>query len=560
MEWIIRALKPNGKAFIVVPDGIFNRQNDKNLREFIRQECHIDGIISLPLNTFFTTNKKTYILCLTKKNGQADIQTDPVFTYLVSEIGESRDIYRFDIEQNDLNEATTLYNFFKGNKADFESFNQDPRCKIFPITKFEADAYWTIDRWWNKEEKIALGIENEDKAVSFEEVPMIIEEVADTLTGISAMIKELSEKKKFDLAQNVKEVKIEDIFELPSIKGVTKEFIENNKGQIPVYGGKIYEEPVGYIANDLPNIKYFENCLAWNRNGSTGYVFFHKHKFSTTDDHRPMFLRKHYQNTISLEYTRYAIENILLQKFSWGDKAGKEKVAKIAIEIPTLPNGDFDINTQEHIIEKHNLINDLKSKVAEYKQTIKNLKVKIDEGLQNFKEIKIKDIFDVKKGNGKYTRTYGQQHTGEYPVYSGSNIAPIMFIDTHDYDGEYLSWVVDGFAGYMKVLTGKFSATGHKGIMISKDSNIDLYYVKFILEPLLRELAKGRKGDNGASEYTNVAPSVVENSIIEIPILLSGDFDIETQKAITKKYLLIEQIKTSIEKELTKIEKLMVDF
>lgn len=38
MEWIVRALKPNGKAFIVVPDGIFNRQNDKNLRAFFRQE------------------------------------------------------------------------------------------------------------------------------------------------------------------------------------------------------------------------------------------------------------------------------------------------------------------------------------------------------------------------------------------------------------------------------------------------------------------------------------------------------------------------------------------
>ena len=44
MEWIIRALKPNGKAFIIVPDGIFNRQNDKNLRQFIIDECYIDGI------------------------------------------------------------------------------------------------------------------------------------------------------------------------------------------------------------------------------------------------------------------------------------------------------------------------------------------------------------------------------------------------------------------------------------------------------------------------------------------------------------------------------------
>ena len=67
IEWIVRALKPNGKAFVIVPDGIFNRQNDKNLRQFLLNECFIDGIISLPRRTFFATSKKTYILCITKK-------------------------------------------------------------------------------------------------------------------------------------------------------------------------------------------------------------------------------------------------------------------------------------------------------------------------------------------------------------------------------------------------------------------------------------------------------------------------------------------------------------
>jgi type I restriction enzyme M protein len=51
-----------------VPDGIMNRSNDKKLRDFILEQCEIDAVISLPLNTFFTTNKKTYILALTKKN------------------------------------------------------------------------------------------------------------------------------------------------------------------------------------------------------------------------------------------------------------------------------------------------------------------------------------------------------------------------------------------------------------------------------------------------------------------------------------------------------------
>jgi len=37
-------------------------------------------------------------LLLTKKIDKKVEQTDPVFTYLVSEIGETRDVYRFDIE------------------------------------------------------------------------------------------------------------------------------------------------------------------------------------------------------------------------------------------------------------------------------------------------------------------------------------------------------------------------------------------------------------------------------------------------------------------------------
>lgn len=559
MEWIIRALKPNGKAFIVIPDGIFNRQNDKNLREFIKQECFIDGIISLPLNTFFTTNKKTYILCITKKNNKTDIQTDPVFTYLVSEIGESRDIYRFNIEQNDLNEATTLYNFFKGNKSDFESFNKDPRCKIFPIDRFESDTYWTVDRWWSKEEKIALGIEDEDKAISFEEVPMIVEEVADTLTSISSMIKELSEKKKSNLEQSFKEVKIGDIFDIK--KGLAKYtnayFNKCNEQIYDVYSSQTTNEG---LVGKIDTFDYDCECLTWTTDGVyAGTVFYRNGKFSMTTHCGALIPQ--FTTNLLIQYLKIKLENVL-PNFAQGNSNKRvtvDIIKNIILEIPILPNGDFDIKAQEEIIEKYNIINDLKSKVSEYKQNIKNLKVKIDDELENFKEVEIKDIFEVKKGFGKYTKTYGTQHIGEYPVYSGSNIAPIMFIDTYDYDGKYLSWVVDGFAGYMKVLTGKFSATGHKGIMILKNSNIDLDYVKFMLEPILRESAKGRKGDNGESEYTNVAPKVVENSVVKVPILKNGDYDLDTQKSISQKYLLIEQIKANIEDELNKIEKLAIN-
>ncbi|WP_342267942.1 class I SAM-dependent DNA methyltransferase [Candidatus Tisiphia endosymbiont of Empis tessellata] len=177
MEWIIKALKKGGKAFIVVPDGIFNRQNDKNLRQYILDSCYIDSIISLPLKTFFTTQKKTYILAITKKFDISDIQTDPVFTYLVSEIGESRDVNRFDIEQDDLKEAVNLYNVFKGNKKYFATLNHDKRCKIVSIDEFDSDKNWSVERWWSKEEKIELGIEKIDQVVSISEFSDIISDL-----------------------------------------------------------------------------------------------------------------------------------------------------------------------------------------------------------------------------------------------------------------------------------------------------------------------------------------------------------------------------------------------
>jgi len=58
LEWIIRSLKCGGKAFVILPDGIFSRGYDYKIRQFLKDECIIDGIISLPQKTFYTTPKK----------------------------------------------------------------------------------------------------------------------------------------------------------------------------------------------------------------------------------------------------------------------------------------------------------------------------------------------------------------------------------------------------------------------------------------------------------------------------------------------------------------------
>jgi hypothetical protein len=91
-------------------------------------------------------------------------QRTSVFTYLVSEIGETRDTKRFAIEENDLHEAVELFNQFKGSPDRFIS--RSPRCKCLDMEAFDKKTNWMADRWWTSEEKIALGIEAETTEIS----------------------------------------------------------------------------------------------------------------------------------------------------------------------------------------------------------------------------------------------------------------------------------------------------------------------------------------------------------------------------------------------------------
>jgi len=63
--------------------------------------------------------------------------------------------------------------------------------------------------------------------------------------------------------------------------------------------------------------------------------------------------------------------------------------------------------------------------------------------------ILLTDIFSVGRGLPKYTRSYADKHKGIYPVYSSKTDDDGVFatINTYDYDGEYLTWSTDGYAG-----------------------------------------------------------------------------------------------------------------
>lgn len=197
MEWIVKSLKEDGTALVVIPDGLLSNLANTKLRKFILEKCYIEGIISLPINTFFGTPKKTYILAIKKKNtdelGETYKQDYPVFTYICSSIGETLDIYRFDTDENDLEKAVNQYKLYRAS-SDKENFKPilydeqgnpyiDKKCKLILIEEFynKVEHDWIIDSNWSDEEKIELGLKEETNIMTVPELQLFIDVLVDDM-------------------------------------------------------------------------------------------------------------------------------------------------------------------------------------------------------------------------------------------------------------------------------------------------------------------------------------------------------------------------------------------
>ena len=562
MEWIIRALKPNGKAFIVVPDGIMNRSNDKKLRDFILEQCEIDAVISLPLNTFFTTNKKTYILALTKKapvmvDGVPTLQrqTSPVFTYLCSEIGETRDVYRFDIDQNDLQVASDLFNMFKGAKTSFaNTLNMigDKRCKISSIDDFYNGTHWCVERWWNHEERQALGIEEESKTIGVNDFRVLL---ADTINTLSELDEPLAEvEKKNDEGLQFLEIPITQVFDIVRGDGkYTRSYVHEHTGEYPLYSGNTF----GPFAQ-IDSYDYNVPALTWAIDGLAGYMMIHRSPFSATN-HRGILLLK--DTNIDLEYAKYTLEPIFreLKKGRQGDNGENEytslppfMIQSVKFAVPVDHNGEPWLEKQKEIAAGYVTLEQTKETVVEQIANLSQVSIVPNCDEYAIEYLPLSELFDTIKGKSKYTKKYGNLHSGPYPVYSASSQGTLTHLDTYDYDGRYMTWSTNGFAGTILILDGKFSINGDRGILVPKNGrqDLDFDYMKFTLEPIFRELAKGRKGDNGEDEFTKLYPSMLSDIMVPIPVDGKGNISLSLQKEIAQKFISVQNSQKEIIEKL----------
>ena len=139
--------------------------------------------------------------------------------------------------------------------------------------------------------------------------------------------------------------------------------------------------------------------------------------------------------------------------------------------------GDFEFPIEDRLksnITRVNLVDMMTFDRVDFEKTISlsvKKKLKIE---SKWDVVKIKEICDIGRGR-VISRKYIDLNSGQYPVYSSQtkNNGVFGFINTFDFDGEYVTWTTDGEnAGTCFYRSGKFNCTNVCGTLKSKMDNI----------------------------------------------------------------------------------------
>jgi type I restriction enzyme M protein len=377
MQLIVHGLKPGCRALVVVPDGLLMRHSEDALRAHLLKTCTIEALISLPVNTFYSTPKKTYILVLRKKQKPDEqLQSQPVFTYLVNSTGETLDAKRFVISENDLPPMASLFKQFQGNPDAF--LTTDARCKIFPAKKFKTEDHWLINKWWPLEEREKLGdIEAEcfigtgELSGMLKDAAGVINKQAKTIGGIEAGVPikrtvtlSLSDARYFRMAIGERVLK--------------KDLFHAERGPVPLYSANVepgYEH--GWIKQS--NITDFSNpSLLWSIDSDFDLTVRKVGEVFAATDHcgRLEILDKNLdpsycQAAIIYGYGRtYGFDRVM--------RPSIKRMKKVSFRVPVKEDGAFDLAAQKSLAQEFLAVKEAVRITTDSLETIKDLKPRAD--------------------------------------------------------------------------------------------------------------------------------------------------------------------------------------
>lgn len=360
LRYIVEALKPGGRAFVIVPLGLLNRTEPGPKREIL-QLCNILASIALPRNTFFNTAQLTYILVLEKRHTASD-ERPQILTAIARTIGETLNWERVPTpEANDLDKIADMF----VQIADGETPELLPFTRLVAAAEFTEDDRWDVARFWTEEERVALGLEAGaiSRAEFIEEVDLEIAEIAAELKIIGEEIADLQ-------TGTVEEWEIGDAahFTVSSGTRITGAQLRANPGELPIYSCFRNDRIVkGHVAEafwqTLGGDVYKNPFVTINANGaSIGKVFVREDRCSITDD---VISVVPVSTDISIDYLAIALQDAVnAGRFIYEAKLFVGRVRELVVKLP-VKSGALDQERQAKIAAAIKRFNALKTRLID---------------------------------------------------------------------------------------------------------------------------------------------------------------------------------------------------
>ena len=289
--------------------------------------------------------------------------------YLVSEIGERlTSVKREEIERDDLPEMVALFKIFSGAKTATKAILEKAsgRCKIQDIERFKNESHWVIDRWWTREERIAIGADDAVEAATRGDV----DEQSAKLSAV------LSDFDKFVSADPLaghptKDIALgdESAFRMFIGKRVLRKDVTKD-GKIPAYSANVFT-PMGFIEEG--NISDFSHAtLLWGIDGNFEFnIIPNGQEFATTDHCGAIQVLN---PQIVSEYVLWALHDRRVHEdFDRSFRASLTNMRKFVIRIPVTQSGQFDVVLQKEIAKRFGEVKKKRASVLAAKSELDNL-------------------------------------------------------------------------------------------------------------------------------------------------------------------------------------------
>jgi len=361
LQEIVAGLRPGGQAFVIVPDGLLIRHSEEALKRHLLRHCFLEAVVSLPRNTFYSTPKKTYVLVFRKKPPPDERQEHDVLTYLVGEVGETRDARRFPIEENDLPSLVSAFKRFRSDAAAYSGEDPaerlvDQRAKIVPVGTFRPEEHWLVDRWWPEAERQALGDLDQAEVISPRLMATRLREDSEALQELADLIDETSD---LDSPSAFATVSLSDprLFRLSIGKRVLKrELFDKGDGPIPLYSANV-GEPFGHVHSS--NITDFSHpSVLWGIDGNFQVAAKEAGvEFATTDHCGRIEI---VDDRLDAGYCREAIALVRRHNFDRTLRPSLRRIKALEFEVPVGPDGKFDLASQKALASAYDLASQAK--------------------------------------------------------------------------------------------------------------------------------------------------------------------------------------------------------